>query len=320
MTPKLSLAQKFYLLQLRKNHKSLYIVPSTSEGYILGTIIMELRIKNIIDVANDSKINIIKPEPTGIDYLDDILNFISQNTNKTIIDLYYTFLSSGKYTEATAKMVKSFTTNTGEQINIDEDLIKQPIENLRAEILEPGEVSTENKALILMLNSSNYDKNLAKYYFSEYEQTILRQKMTEIQNEDGDLVEDLLRIRQYYQGSPRRFFAEIFVALNPKNFSNGNRSFDYVPRNLNWFDGFFAILFAVWSVRDFFGGNYSVIVINLSILSLILLETNQFYKYTKLKFNSNLMTAVRGIIYGVILVIISGGVYNFLNSGINLWQ
>jgi hypothetical protein len=237
-----------YILQLKKDNQSLYFVPTTSEGYILGAILMELRLKNIIDIDNKKSKVILKNDSlTGIEYLDSTIQFIKNNSGKTIIDLYYTFFSSGLWLNTKTQMIKSLKLDSSDsKKRINNDLIHQSVESLRAELLEPGEVSESNKALILLLNTSNYDRNLSKYYFSEFEQEILESKMKEIKNQNDDLNLDLILIAKNFQGTPKRFFSEIFVAFNPKNLSL-NRSLNLPMRYINYIVIAFTII-AVFSV------------------------------------------------------------------------
>jgi len=252
MSQQLSLAQKFYLLQ-QKNHEansSSFIMPTNLEMYIFIAILLELRILNIISVTNSNKITLQESSSTKVNYLNSTIEFIKNNDNLNIYDLIFRYLYN-QFNVAKLQVEESLSSfkNSTSLFNI--------VESLRAEILEPGEVSDTNKALILLLDTSNYDVKLSKKFFSQYEQTTLQDKLVEIKNTQTSLTNDLVFISSKLQSGFKDSFYSLvssykpsnlrlinFKQLNAKNMANNNLDW-WVNDNPKSVLGIFELVFSL---------------------------------------------------------------------------
>lgn len=212
MSQQYSLSQRFYLFQQKQKEDSTrFVIPTNSEMYMFVIVLMELRILKKILVTGKNKISLQDSIPTNIKYLDSMIEFIKKHNNLNIYDLLYRYL----YNQFdTARMEVGQSLENSQNL----DKLNRIVDSLRAEILEPGEVSDTNKALILLLDTSNYDVKLSKKFFSDYEQPILKEKLIEIKKTTNELTNDLIFISSLLQSSVKDIFNSILPQINPMNF------------------------------------------------------------------------------------------------------
>lgn len=210
MVNNFSLSQKFYLLQQKNLKNSRFWVISNSEMYSFGAILLELRVLNKIEIVRRGIIKLINEDDTGVKYLDSVINFLKINHGKNLYDIMYRY-SYNQYDTAKKEIAQSV------EDYLDKNSVENIVDSLRAELLEPGEVSDTNKALILLLDTSNYDVKLSKKFFSEFEQNTLNIKLNEIKAQKNDLTKDLIAITEKYKGGFKDFFISTFASLNPMN-------------------------------------------------------------------------------------------------------
>ena len=187
----LSISQKYLLCALSSKGK----IPALSFERIIAVAasgVVELMIDGIIE-TDGKKLSIIKPLSSDKKYLSPIYDYIEkkQPVNfKTVIE-HFSVTFTSKNSDELIDSIGSSLVATGcvkqEKRGIfgnknayipDEKAVDNIIQNIRAEVLEDGELTEDIAALTVILDKTGA---LMKF-FSAYEKKAVKQRLKEIKN------------------------------------------------------------------------------------------------------------------------------------------
>ena len=187
----LSISQKYLLCALSSKGK----IPALSFERIIAMAaagVVDLMIDGVVE-TDGKKLSLKKPLLTDKSYLGPIYNYIEkkQPVNfKTVIE-HFSVTFTGKNSDELIDSIGSSLVATGcvkqEKRGIfgnknayipDEKAVDNIIQNIRAEVLEDGELTEDIAALTVILDKTGA---LMKF-FSAYEKKAVKQRLKEIKN------------------------------------------------------------------------------------------------------------------------------------------
>lgn len=192
MLRNLSIPQEFVLLALdRETNKLKSIFRMHVALYTVIACMMELSINGYVTFEDDDTVRISNSAPTGEKYLDRLLEIIATEKPMKLSK----WVSYFYYRREIYKMVVESLIDKGvlEVENTElffvvpvkkysdiANMRNRIVEKIRAELLENGNVEEHTIALALFLSI----KNMLNDYFSDFEQTTLKQKLEILRKED----------------------------------------------------------------------------------------------------------------------------------------
>ncbi|NFA60707.1 hypothetical protein K8O96_09105 [Clostridium sporogenes] len=193
----LSITEQFIILQLTGNKfiKNKKVKIGDSKIYVLASILVDLSLNDKISFDGNQEITIKDAGLTGIEYNDIVLNLIKSKGvislkkctqyfylhSKLLKNIYNSIIESViKKGALEVKKIDSFF-STSKKAYVDSkkvgDLL---IQKLRIDLLENGNMDMDTMYLAILLDSN---KTLMSY-FSEYEYSIINDKMKTIYQKD----------------------------------------------------------------------------------------------------------------------------------------
>ncbi|WP_127583828.1 GOLPH3/VPS74 family protein [Paenibacillus koleovorans] len=193
MLKNLSIPQEFVLLALdRETNKLKSIFRMHVAVYTVMACIVELSMNGNVTIEDDETVRISNSAPTGVMYLDRLLDIIAAENPKKLKQWVSYFYYNQR--DIYKMVVESLVDKGVLEIENTEVLFVVPVkkytdvantrnhivEKIRAELLEQGNVEAHTVALVVLLNV----KNMLNDYFSDYEQKTLKQKLEILRKED----------------------------------------------------------------------------------------------------------------------------------------
>ncbi|SFJ59360.1 GOLPH3/VPS74 family protein [Thermoflavimicrobium dichotomicum] len=194
MSKQFTLPEELVFLGLdKKIHRFKLDYQSHKELYSVGAVFIELLLREVINIGQDGKVHLVQADPTGISYLDQVIEVLSDSSKdrslkKWILSFYYSKRNVRK------KVHQSILESLCEQDVVTQEkdtflfiipkhkyvAAKQEqdriIQRIRAELLEEGPVDEQTVALSFLLKETK----MLKEYFSNYEHEQLIKRLEEL--------------------------------------------------------------------------------------------------------------------------------------------
>ncbi|TCP69279.1 GOLPH3/VPS74 family protein [Baia soyae] len=166
------------------------------ELYTIGSVFIELWLKELIQINEDGKVRLDHSYSTGVDYLDQVIQVISESPKEKTIKkwitsfyykrkdrkkIYQTILMDlcqvGVVREENARLLGVFS----RQIFVGSGQEQErTVRRIRAELLGNSTVEKQTVALSLFLK----EMRVLKEYFSNHDMNRLKEKMKELKQDE----------------------------------------------------------------------------------------------------------------------------------------
>lgn len=205
----LSIVEKYSLCVLgnEKRDKALFYI-GKSAACIVASVFIELLLNGTIGIDNKNKVIINKKLDEDKEYLKLIYNRISSAKPRSLkrwMEYYLFTLTYKSAKEVIKSVIKTLEANNNLQLekkryflkekityNVDNDNLKEIIQNMKEEFLEKNTLTKENIVLgELMLQSK-----LLKKYFSKYEKRKLKARIKEAKK--SELWKDINLVQEVF--------------------------------------------------------------------------------------------------------------------------
>lgn len=200
----LSIIQEYTILAVNKKGKIPALCTEKAVCFVAAGI-LELRLEKCISI-DGKKLTVIGELPANRQYLKPLYDFIAQKAPvklEKVIESYNFSLTDKRSVQLMESVGGSlvqlalaqegrgglFGLGNKKSYIPTQEAVRLVVEMLRAELLEDGEITEEAAALVILLERSK----CLKFYFSQYEQKEMKNKLQQIiDSPEGRLVKDLV--------------------------------------------------------------------------------------------------------------------------------
>jgi hypothetical protein len=193
LSDSLTLSDAFLLLRLGKRNLS----RTSQELYTVGIVFIELLFRGHLELDEKAKVRVRKEEETGIQYLDELLDFLKKEKprklkrwmdyfsnrkkrRRAVHEAVLTRLQANKMVHTREEKILGILSK--HRLVAEEKAKEIVIRRIRAEVLESGNVTDQTFVLCML----SLKAKLFRLYFSKREEGEIKARLKEWQNKNPE--------------------------------------------------------------------------------------------------------------------------------------
>ncbi|SEM89146.1 Golgi phosphoprotein 3 (GPP34) [Lihuaxuella thermophila] len=208
MPVELTLPEELLILGIDDTHRFKLHFRSHQKNYTVGTVLLELLLREIIEMDEKGRLILTSSSMTGVPYLDRVIQLLAEherkpknlkkwiiyfgNRNRLRNQVNQAVLESLQTKEVLKVEQSRFLFIPVKKFVVNMDAREYVVQKIRAELLEEGPVEAQTVLLVFLLERAK----LLGDYFSHYEEKQLKSRLKELKEQDQQIAEWVKSVRK----------------------------------------------------------------------------------------------------------------------------